>query len=176
VARWRDVKHGKVEPQVEKKVKSKPKETKPKKEKPKLAVGEIAPTPNRMKAFIVDMFMIMMPILYLLTYVFLDGKDDYQGSTIAQFVGVMLFGFIESIFLVKSGQTPGMKAYEIKVVHTDTGENLGFIQAFWRYISFLVSGTFVIGLFFPFVRDDKKSLHDLLSKSRLIVHRDDKSS
>lgn len=32
---------------------------------------------ERIKAFITDMFMINMPLLYLTTYVFLDGKEDF---------------------------------------------------------------------------------------------------
>ena len=36
-----------------------------------------ASIPSRIKAFIVDMFMIMMPLAYLTTYIFMDGKDDF---------------------------------------------------------------------------------------------------
>jgi uncharacterized RDD family membrane protein YckC len=167
VARWRDVKKGETKPS------NRDIDTKT---KPSLKEGEIAPIPMRIKAFIVDMFMIMMPILYILTYVFLDGKDDYQGSTIAQMVGTMMYGFAVSIFLYKSGQTPGMKAYEIKVVQQDSDEKLGFIQAFWRYIAFLISGSLVVGLFIAFTRDDKRTFHDIISNSRLIVYPNDKST
>ena len=37
---------------------------------------------HRIKAFITDMFLIMMPIMYLTTYVIMDGKDSFQSSEI----------------------------------------------------------------------------------------------
>jgi uncharacterized RDD family membrane protein YckC len=167
VARWRDVKKGKV---------VNTKSGNNKSNKPNLVVGDSAPVVLRLKAFAVDMFMIMMPILYIITYVFLDGKDDYQGSEIAHMVGTILYGFAISLFLAKSGQTPGMKAYEIKVVHSDSMDKLGFVQAFWRYVSFLFSATLLVGLFLAIARKDNKALHDIMSRSRVVIYPNDKSS
>ena len=120
---------------------------------------------DRVKAFITDMFMIYIPILYILTYLVLDGKEAFQGSWVAQLIGVSIYALIYSLFLTKTGQTPGKKAYTIRVVDAVTHEKLSFIRAVWRFISFLISATIGIGLLFPFFRKDNRALHDLMANS-----------
>ena len=117
---------------------------------------------NRVKALITDMFMIYAPILYTITYVVLNGKDDFQSSQMAQFIGVAIYGLAYAILLSKFGQTPGKKAYDIKVVDYKSQENLSFIMALLRFIAFLFSATIIVGLFIPFFRKDNKALHDLI--------------
>ena len=117
---------------------------------------------DRIKAFITDMFMIYIPILYVITYVAMDGKDEFQSSELAPFVGVLIYGLIDSILISKLGQTPGKKAYTIKVVDDKSYKNISFIRATLRFILFLFSATILIGLLFPFYRKDKKSLHDII--------------
>jgi len=127
-----------------------------------------AKTTDRIKAFITDMFMIYIPILYIITYLVMGGKDEFQASNIAPFVGVLLYGTIYAFFLYKTGQTPGKKAYKIKVVDAKTHENITFAQAFLRFISFLFSTTILFGLIFIFYRKDKKSLHDIFANTIVI--------
>lgn len=109
--------------------------------------------------------MIYTPILYIITYVILNGKEAFQASAMAQFAGVMLYALIYAIFLAKSGQTPGKKAYGMKVVDSKSHEKLSFIRAFWRFIAFLFTATTLLGLLLPFYRKDKRALHDLISGS-----------
>ena len=111
------------------------------------------------------MFMIYAPILYIITYLVLDGKEDFQASQLAPLVGVSIYGLIYSILLTISGQTPGKKAYGIKVVDNRTFKNISFIKAVLRFIAFLFSATIVVGLLLPFYRKDKKALHDVLCSS-----------
>ena len=117
---------------------------------------------DKIKAFITDMFMIYMPILYVITYVVLGGKDEFQESSFAPFIGVVLYAVIYSILLTKFAQTPGKKAYSIKVVDNKTFENISFFRALFRYFIFLVSATILIGLVFPFFRKDRKFIHDIV--------------
>ena len=117
---------------------------------------------DRIKAFITDMFMIYAPILYIITYVFMGGKEDFQASQYAPLIGVTLYGFIYAILLSKLGQTPGKKAYTIKVVDVKTKEKISFIRALLRFIAFLFSATILLGLLVPFYRKDNRALHDLL--------------
>ena len=147
---------------------------KQKKLKTKTVENEVlyASIPDRIKAFITDMFMIYIPILYIITYVILDGKDEFQASNLAPFIGVSLYGIIYTFLLYKFGQTPGKKAYLIKVVDAKTEENLGLFQAILRFIGFLLSATLLIGLIFPFYRKDKRSLHDLIAHTIVIVAKD----
>jgi uncharacterized RDD family membrane protein YckC len=128
-----------------------------------------APYSYRVKAFITDMFMIYAPILYLITYVAMSGKDDFQSSQLAPFIGVSLYGIIYALLLSKFGQTPGKKAYEIKVVDAKSGENLSFFRAIFRFIAFLFTATTLLGLFVPFYRRDKKALHDLICGTLVVA-------
>ncbi|PLY16668.1 MAG: RDD family protein [Sulfurimonas sp.] len=121
-----------------------------------------APYSYRVKAFITDMFMIYAPILYIITYIFMDGKDDFQSSQLAPLIGVTLYGVIYAFLLSRFGQTPGKKAYDIKVLNSTNGENITFIKALFRFVAFLFTATTVLGLFLPFYRKDKKALHDLI--------------
>lgn len=128
-----------------------------------------APYAKRVKAFITDMFMIYAPILYIIAYVAMSGKDDFQSSQLAPFIGVTLYGLIYAILLSKFGQTPGKKAYEIKVVDDKSGEYIGFFRAFFRFFAFLFSATTLLGLFLPFYRRDKKALHDLICGTLVVT-------
>lgn len=129
-----------------------------------------AKTTDRIKAFITDMFMIYVPILYIITYIFMDGKDDFLASDLAPLIAVTLYGLIYSVLVSKLGQTPGKKAYEIKVVDAKSGENLSFVKAFIRFVMFLFSSFTLLGLIVVFYRKDKKSLHDLVCGSMVIVY------
>jgi uncharacterized RDD family membrane protein YckC len=118
--------------------------------------------PDKIKALITDLFMIYAPILYLITYVILGGKDEFQSSTWAPLLGVTLYGLIYAFLLAKFGQTPGKKAYDIKVVDDKTFKNIGFFRAFARYVAFLFSATILLGLLTPLFRKDRKALHDII--------------
>lgn len=126
---------------------------------------------QRVKAFITDLFMIYAPILYVIAYVVMSGKDDFQSSQIAPFVGVMLYGLIYAVLVGRFGQTPGKKAYEIKVVDDKSGELIGFFRALWRFFLFLFTATTMLGLFLPFYRRDKKALHDLICGTFVVAQK-----
>lgn len=114
------------------------------------------------------MFMIYMPILYLITYVFMNGKDDFQNSIFGPLSGVLLYALIDSLFTYKTGQTPGKKAYDIQVVHSKTLKKISFFRALWRFSLFIISASTIFALLVPFFRKDRQSLHDLLSHTTLI--------
>ena len=73
------------------------------------------------------------------------------------------------MLLYKFGQTPGKKAYQIKVVDFKSGQNIGFFQAWLRFVGFLLSAALLIGIIFPFYRKDKRSLHDLIANTVVIA-------
>lgn len=128
-----------------------------------------APYSYRVKAFITDLFMIYAPILYIITYVFMGGKEDFQSSQLAPFTGVALYGVIYAFLVYRFGQTPGKKAYEIKIVDDKTGANIGFLRALARFVLFLFTAATLLGLFVPFYRKDKKALHDLLCHTLVVA-------
>ena len=132
------------------------------------SVYKFATYAERVKAVITDMFMIYVPILYLITYVVMNGKDDFQSSQFAPLIGVSIYGFIYAILTSKFGQTIGKKAYIIKVVDARTGKNISFLRALLRFVAFLFTATTLLGLFLPFYRKDKKALHDLICSTVVI--------
>ncbi len=125
----------------------------------------------RVKAFITDLFMIYAPILYLVAYVAMNGKDDFQTSELAPLAAVTLYGLVYATLISKFGQTIGKKAYDIKVVDHKTGEYINFFRAVLRFFAFLFTATTLIGLILPFYRKDKKALHDLICGTFVVVEK-----
>jgi len=155
-SRWRDIKHKNIKKEsiIDEKV-----------------IDDSDPSANlgnRIKAFVVDMFMIMMPIMYITTYLILNGKDDFQGSDEARWITAFVYGVIIVLFWVFKGQTPGFKAYSLKLIDNDTKKNISFFKALIRYLIFLISATTILLAFLPFFRKDKKTIQDILTKTTVI--------
>jgi len=119
----------------------------------------------KIKAFIIDMFMIYAPILYLIAYAVLGGKEDFQNSQLAPLAAVGIYGLLYAFLLSKFAQTPGKKAYDLKVLDAKTGEQISFLRALFRFLAFLLAATSLFGLLLPLFRKDTKALHDLLSET-----------
>jgi len=134
--------------------------------KPKV---KYATYPDRIKALITDMFMIYIPILFLITYAVLNGKDDLQNSAFGPFIATTMYGLVYAMFLAKLGQTPGKKAYTMKVVDSKTYENIGFFRAFFRFFAFLFTASTLLGLFLPLYRTDNRALHDILAGTVIVA-------
>lgn len=114
------------------------------------------------------MFMIYIPILYIITYGIMGGKDEFQASQFAPLIGVTLYGVIDALFVYKTGQTPGKKAYDLQVVDLGTKQTLSFVKALWRFAVFILCSATVFALLVPFFRKDRRALHDLLTHTVLI--------
>jgi len=163
MARWRDIKKNKNTNKQTEKINDQ-KEV----QEPIVANQSCSPL-FRLKAFITDMFMIMMPIMYITTYIILDGKDSFQGNESAHWITMVLYGAITVTFWVLKGQTPGFKAYDLMIVDDTTKQKLSVISAILRYIMYLVSVISIIGVIIPFFRKDKKTLQDLVMGTSVIV-------
>jgi len=162
MARWRDVKKRKVHSITKNKQST----------QQELVYAQCVSPLVRVKAFITDMFMIMMPIMYITTYIIMDGKDDFQTSDIAHWVTMVIYGAIIIALWVAKGQTPGFKAYDIILVDDKTQKKLGIIKATLRYIMFIMSAVSIIGVLVPFFRKDKKTLQDLVMQTSVIDDQD----
>lgn len=161
MARWRDIKKNKNANKQNEKINTH-------KQEPMVANQSCSPL-FRLKAFITDMFMIMMPIMYITTYIILDGKDSFQGNEFAHWITMVLYGAITVTFWVLKGQTPGFKAYDLMMIDDTTKQKLTVISAILRYIMYLVSVISIIGVIIPFFRKDKKTLQDLVMGTSVIV-------
>ncbi|MDR2635496.1 MAG: RDD family protein [Campylobacteraceae bacterium] len=142
--RWRDIRQGKIKP------------------KP-VSFRTAVSISKRVKAFIIDMFMINMPILYFAVYIVLGGRDEFLNNQLAIFICTLAFGVILSIFFATAGQSPGYKAYGIRLADMQTKKKLGFFRAMWRFVCFVIFGALLIGFLPAFFRDDKRCLHDIFS-------------
>lgn len=163
MSRWRDIKQGSVKKETEVSPAHKDNNSSD------TSITQISTAiPLRIKAFIVDMFMIMMPIMYVTTYLILEGKDDFQGSDEARWITAVVYGLIIIFFWVVKGQTPGFKAYSLKLVDDTTFKNISLGKAILRYFIFLISATTILLTFVPFFRKDKKTIQDIFSKTIVI--------
>ncbi len=147
--RWRDTKKGKIRPK---------KET-------KIILPLIAPIVNRVKAFLIDTFMIFMPLSYIVFYVIMGSREEFKFHMLTGWIYILIPHFIIiTLFLWLKGQTPGYKAYNIKLVglkHT----KVTLLQIILRYIIFTLSLAFIPILFMPFFSKGKLALHDILSRT-----------
>jgi len=146
MSRWRDVKQNKITL----------------KEK-KLPYFVISPAINRFKAFITDTFMILMPLLYIVFYIIMGSREEFAENMLAGWAYTFIphFIIIISFWFFKS-QTPGYKAYDIKLVDKNLNKPTLF-RLIVRYFAFALSIILIAGLFLAIVRKDKKALHDLIS-------------
>lgn len=146
MSRWRDVKHNKIVT----------KET-------KLPSYVISPIVNRVKAFITDTFMLLMPLLYIVFYMIMGSREKFAENMLLGWLYTFgpHFLIIISFWFFKS-QTPGYKAYDIKLVNKNL-KKPSLFQLIVRYFAFALSTVLIAGLFFAFLRKDKKTLHDLIS-------------
>ncbi len=161
--RWRDVKQNRITQKKEKK-----------KSKQELNTFEYnyASVGSRIKAFITDSFLLAMPVFYLVIYLVFDGLkgDGGVGShkLLAWFYILLLLGGIVTTFYVKTGQTPGLKAYDLMVIDNQTGNKPGIVLSILRFLFFNITLLSIFGLFVSVFRKDKRSLHDLLSGTSVI--------
>lgn len=159
MARWRDIKQGKV------------KQTSNPPAQPKVTYASI---PARLKAFLTDTFMITMPIMYIVIYLVMGSREGFKEHMGEGWLYIIIpHLLIVTAFWVIAGQTPGMKAYGIKLVRWfDPNRKINILQALIRYLAMPLSMLSIIGLLIAFFRKDRATFHDLISFSRMVVVED----
>ena len=83
----------------------------------------------------------------------------------------LIFGshfLLIAIFWLKNGQTPGLKAYDIKLVDNTTKQRVSVVQVIIRYIATLFALISFFLLFIPFFNKEKKTFQDILSNTTII--------
>lgn len=147
MSRWRDVKHNKIQ----------------KKEEDKPLSFRISPPVNRVKAFITDTFMVLMPLLYIVFYLVMGSREEFAAHMLAGW----LYTFVPHFFIIIGlwyfkAQTPGYKAYDIKLVDNNL-KKPSLFRLIVRYFAFALSSLLVAGLFLAIARKDKRTMHDIIS-------------
>jgi len=124
---------------------------------------------DKIKAFITDSFLLSMPIAYIVIYLVLGGREGFRDDMVMGWIYLLApLGFIVILFYFIAGQTPGMKAYEIKVVDNKTGEKPSILLSALRFFFFNIVLFSFIGIFVSFFRDDRRGIHDILSGTSVI--------
>ena len=158
--RFRKVKQGKIEAPREDNTK--------RKKRTESFLQRPATLRERFKAFITDSFMLLMPIMYIVFYLIFDGREGFAAHKLLGWLYILIpYGIVTGLFLVKSGQTPGMRAYSVRVVDSRSGERppagaiwLRQILAIWDFLLF----TWIV----QFFRKDRRTPHELLSGTALV--------
>jgi uncharacterized RDD family membrane protein YckC len=156
MAKWRDVKQNRIQ---ETKVETINKSSR----------DELASLPSRLKAFLTDTFLITTPILYIVIYLVMGSGEEFsQNRSLGWGIIFTVHALIILIFWLKNGQTPGLKAYDIKLVDNLTKQRVSVIQVLVRYLTTLFAVVSIFLLFIPFFNKDKKTFQDILSNTIII--------
>ena len=155
MSKWRDVKQNRAEKNVSKKVLHS-----------SLNFVSIA---KRFKAFLTDTFLITTPILYIVIYLVMgSGQEFSENRSLGWGIIFAIHFIIISIFWVLNGQTPGLKAYDLKLVDSKTGTRVSVLQTVIRYAATLFSIISIFFIFAPFVNKEKKTFQDIVSNTKII--------
>ena len=159
MAKWRDVKQNRVE-NIEKNSKK------------QVLLNSSSPNSklsSRFKAFLTDTFLITTPILYIVIYLVMGSGEEFaQNRSLGWGIIFSIHFIIISIFWLKNGQTPGLKAYELKLVDSKTLSRVSVLQVTIRYLTTLFSIISIFFIFTPFINRDKKTLQDIFSNTIII--------
>lgn len=155
--RFRDVKQGKP--------------TTDEKKKPKIEDdhSSYAPVALKIKAFLTDAFMLVMPIMYVVFYLVMDGREGFAQEKVLGWVYILVpLIIVQTIFMSFTGQTPGYRAYNITLIDEQTKEKPSFFIILFRNASAVLSLFTILGWALMFFRKDNKTLHDLLSATAVV--------
>ena len=124
----------------------------------------------KIKAFLTDSFMLVMPIMYVVFYFIMDGRDGFAEEKILGWVYILIpLVIVQTIFMFKTAQTPGYRAYNLTLIDDITGEKPSLFIIIFRNLSAILSLLTLVGWMLMFFRKDKKTLHDLLSGTATIM-------
>lgn len=154
--RFRDIKQGKPL-------------TKEKIQKTNKKQNNYASMGSKIKAFLTDAFMLVMPIMYVVFYFIMDGREGFAEHKIIGWIYILVpLVLVQTIFMVKTGQTPGYRAYNITLIDENTKEKPTLFVILFRNLSAILSLFTLIGWALMFFRKDNKTLHDLLSATAVV--------
>ena len=139
---------------------------------------------SRALAFITDIFMIGLPISLILIALFgydqthtaggmdvvLQNKEALKNppNPLVSLTQVLLFMLVTITLWHSSGQTPGKKLARVRVVDARTLKKASYWKLILRFIGYFLSFISLIGFFIGLMRQDNKTLHDLLSGTCVI--------
>ena len=124
----------------------------------------------KIKAFLTDSFMLVMPIMYVVFYLIMGGREGFAEHKAMGWVYILVpLVIVQTIFMFKTGQTPGYRAYNLTLIDDTTGKKPSLFIILFRNFSAILSLFTFFGWIMMFFRKDKKTLHDLLSGTATIM-------
>jgi uncharacterized RDD family membrane protein YckC len=159
MAKWRDVKQNRVKENIEN-------------SKTVLSNSSLLITSKlsaRFKAFLTDTFLITTPILYIVIYLVMgSGQEFAQNRSLGWGIIFAIHFIIIAIFWLKNGQTPGLKAYDLKLVDNKTLSRVSVLQVIIRYFATLASIISIFFIFTPYINKERKTFQDIVSNTKII--------
>lgn len=129
----------------------------------------VATNAQKFKAGLTDSFMILMPIMYVVFYFVMDGRDGFAQHKLDGWFYILLpMIVIRILFFYFNSQTMGYRAYDIELVDGLTLEKASLFSIIFREFSSILSILTVFGFLMMFFRKDKKALHDILSNTAVV--------
>jgi uncharacterized RDD family membrane protein YckC len=130
---------------------------------------DYASTGSKIKAFLTDAFMLVMPIMYIVFYLIMGGREGFEEHKALGWLYILIpLVIVQTIFMFKSGQTPGYRAYKLTLIDDATGERPSLFVTLFRNLCAILSLFTLFGWVMMFFRKDSKTLHDLLSRTAII--------
>jgi len=155
--RFRDIKQGKIQKT-------------PLKESIPQHKGDYASAGSKAKAFLTDAFMLVMPIMYIVFYLVMGGREGFSEHKALGWLYILIpLVLVQTIFMFKTGQTPGYRNYNLTLVDETTGEKPSLFFIVFRNLCAILSLFTFFGWIMMFFRKDHKTLHDLLSGTAVVV-------
>jgi len=151
--RFRDTKKGKV--------------TKIKQKEPKEQLRFVNKR-DLFKAILTDSFMLWFPIVYIVIYAVFGDREGFAKHMLDGWLYILVpLTIIEVIFLKVAGQTPGMRAYNLKLIFLPTKSKPPLTTIILRQI--LSKFTFLFFLWITiFFRKDSRNFHDLIVGTAIV--------
>lgn len=154
--RFREIKQGKVQAQTPK-------------INPTSNKNDYASAGLKVKAFLTDAFMLLMPIMYSVFYLVMDGREDFSEHKTVGWIYILVpLVILQTLFMYKTGQTPGYRAYNITIIDEHTKKKPSFFIILFRNAAAILSLFTFLGWALMFFRKDNKTLHDLLSATAVV--------
>ena len=126
---------------------------------------------QKIKAFLTDAFMLLMPIMYIVFYLIMEGREDFAAHKLIGWIYIVLpLILVQTLFMMKTSQTPGYRAYDLIIIDESTGQKPHVLIILFRNMCVLLSFFTFFGWIMMFFRKDAKTLHDLLSNTAVIQH------
>ncbi len=124
---------------------------------------------SKIKAFLTDSFMLMMPILYVVIYLIMGGREGFSDNKALGWLYIFIpLVIVQTLFMIKTAQTPGYRAYDLEIIDEHTAKKPTLFIILFRNLCAILSFFSFIGWTMMFFRKDAKTLHDLLSRTAII--------